>query len=117
MRKTISRFTSSFAALLTDQTTVIDADGRTENIRTAMLQALAEADDSPTQDTSKFWSDVMRAPDIQALWYLRSELLRSLSERHGEKAARQQLDTITEMFRGIVHKNQMPVAKPTGSRS
>ena len=38
MRKTISRFTSSFAALLTDQTTVIDADGRTENIRTAMLQ-------------------------------------------------------------------------------
>jgi hypothetical protein len=47
MRKAISRFTSSFAALLTDQTTVIDADGRTENIRTAMLQALSEVDGSP----------------------------------------------------------------------
>lgn len=45
MRKTISRFTSSFAALLTDQTTIIDADGRTENIRTAMLQALSQLED------------------------------------------------------------------------
>lgn len=69
MRKAISRFTPSLAALLTDQTTVIDADGRTENIRTAVLQALSEVDGSPA------------------------------------------LDTITEMFRGIVHKNQMPVAK------
>ncbi len=116
MRKTISRFTSSFAALLTDQSTVIDADARTENIRTAMLQALAEMDDIAAQDTSKTWSNVMRASDVQALWYLRSELLHALSERLGEREARQRLDTITEMFRGIVHKNQMPVAKPTGAR-
>lgn len=114
MRKTISRFTSSFAALMTDQATVIDADGRTENIRTAMLQALAEVDGGPALDTSKTWTDVVRASDIQTLWYLRSELLRLLSERHGEQAARQRLDTITEMFRGIVHKNQMPVAKLRG---
>lgn len=113
MRKTISRFKSSFAALLTDQTTVIDADGRTENIRTAMLQALSEVDGSPALDASKTWTDVVRAADIQTLWYLRSELLRLLSARHGEQAARQRLNTITEMFRGIVHKNQMPPAKHT----
>jgi hypothetical protein len=115
MRKTISRFTSSFAALLTDQTTNIDADGRTGEYPSPCCRR-CEVDDSPALDTSKTWTDVMRASDIQTLWYLRSELLRSLSERHGEKAARQQLDTITEMFRGIVHKNQMPVAKPTGAR-
>ena len=108
MRKTISRFTSSFAALLTDQTTVIDADARTENIRSAMLQALSQLEDGQAANDAKTWSDVMRATDIQTLWYLRSDLLRRLSVCHGEQAARQQLDAITEMFRGIVHKNQMP---------
>lgn len=116
MRKTISRFTSSFAALLTDQTTVIDADGRTENIRSAMLQALSQLEDGQAADGAKTGSDVMRATDIQTLWYLRSDLLLRLSECHGEQVARQRLDAITEMFRGIVHKNQMPVRNRSGGK-
>jgi predicted metalloprotease with PDZ domain len=109
MRNAISRFTSSFAALLTDRSTVIDADGRTENIRTAMLRALSGAGVNPTEgSSSKTWTDVMRASDGQTLWYLRSDVLILLSDCHGEVVARNTLDGITEMFRGLVHKNQMP---------
>ena len=115
MRNALSRFTSSFAALLTDQSTVIDADGRTENVRTAMLQALSGAAVNPPMGSpSKTWTDVMRASDSQTLWYLRSDVLILLSDCHGEQVARSTLDGITEMFRGIVHKNQMPGPRRLG---
>lgn len=115
MRNTIFRFTSSFAALLNDQNTVIDADGRTENIRAAMLQALSETGVNPHMGSSKTWADVVHASDIQTLWYLRSDVLRLLSDFHGEQAARHALNAITEMFRGIVPKNQMPKPRAMGA--
>ena len=108
MLKTISRFTSSFAALLTDQVTVIDAEGRMEDIRTAMLDALSELDGDHQTGASKAWADIARASDIQTLWYLRSDVLRLLADFYGELVARKRLHEITEMFRGIVPKNQMP---------
>ena len=108
MHHAIARFTSSFVALLIDQATVIDADGRTENIRTAMLQALLETDANPKMGFSQIWADVTRATDIQTFWYLRSDVLILLSNSQGEQAACDALDAITEMFRGIVPKNQMP---------
>lgn len=111
MQKTISRFTSSLAALLTDQTTVIDADGRTENIRTEMLRALYNINKPLQTDNSTLRACIERAVDIQTLWYLRSDLLRQLSNFHGEQLACPQLAAITEMFRGIVHKSQMPTTK------
>lgn len=113
MRKAISRFTSSFAALLSDQTTVIDADSRIETIRTAMLDALSDAEHHPIAGATRVWGDIARAGDVQTLWYLRSDVLRVLSEPHGELAARRQLDMMTEMFRGIVPLNQMPHQRRT----
>jgi len=113
MRKTISRFASSFAALIVDQSTVIDADGRTETIRNAMLQAIYKAFESQNIDGIKVWSSISRADDIQTLWYLRSDVLRLLSGRYGETASRKQLDSITELFRGVVADNQMPVVRRT----
>lgn len=108
MRKTISRFKSSFVALLRDQNTIIDADGRVEAIRTAMLDALANIDPNERMGSSKAWTDIARAADIQTLWYLRSDVLRLLSDFHGEQLARSKLEAMTEMFRGLVAPNQMP---------
>lgn len=108
MRKTISRFKSGFAALLTDQHTVIDADARTEDIRTAMLDALGCIAKNEAMGASKAWTDIARAADVQTLWYLRSDVLRLLSDFHGEQIARDKLAAMTEMFRGIVPPNQMP---------
>ncbi|MEI8155533.1 MAG: hypothetical protein WCH60_01610 [Burkholderiales bacterium] len=113
LKKTLSRFTSTFAALLTDQSTIIDADGRTENIRNAMLRALSTLEDHHQNDALKVWSDIVRADDIQALWYLRSDVLRLLADFGGESVARKKLDEISEMFRGMVPDNQMPTARRT----
>ena len=106
MRKTISRFTSSFAALLSDQDTVLNVDGRLESIRAAMLDALMELERVQGSD---IWSKVDGAGEVQSLWYLRSELMALLAAHGGERIARQKLDAITELFRGVVPNNQMPL--------
>ena len=42
------------------------------------------------------------ANDIQGLWYLRGDVLAALASVHGESKARQKLQRITPMFRGLV---------------
>jgi hypothetical protein len=111
MRKTISRFASSFAALLVDQSTVIDADGKTETIRSSLLTAIDEIYESKDIEAARVWSSLSRASDIQTLWYLRSDVLQLLSGQYGETVARTRIDAITEQFRGVVPDNQMPAAK------
>ena len=42
------------------------------------------------------------ANDIQALWYLRGDLMAALASTRGEMAARQQVQQITRMFEGLL---------------
>ena len=105
MLKTLSRFTSSFASLLSDPATEVDADGRIEDIRAAMMYQLTMIDDS--SDCSYVWSCVVRASDVQALWYLRCDLVSALADSVGEPAAREKVEPITEMFRGLVPRQYM----------
>ncbi len=114
MLKKISRFTSSFAALLTEQNTIIDVEGRLENIRVAMLDELTTLESNPHLQTSKVWTDIAQARDIQGLWYLRSELLRLLCEFHGEQGARVHMERITRMFQGVVPDSFMLLAASRG---
>ena len=71
----------------------------TEDIREAMLALLAETG-------SKQFANVTRrvryANDIQALWYLRGDLLAALAATQGEAEARQKVQRITEMFQGLL---------------
>jgi hypothetical protein len=113
IKKTLSRFTSTFAALLSVQSAIIDVDGRMENIRDAMLRALSTLEDHHQNDALKIWSEIVRATDIQTLWYLRSDVLRLLADFHGEPVARKKIDDISEMFRGMVPDNQMPSVRRT----
>lgn len=108
MLQAIARFRSSFATLFSDQTTVLDADGRTESARSAMLDALSCIARNESMGSSRTCADIARAADVQTLWYLRSDVLRLLSDFHGEQLARSQLEDITEMFRGMVSPSQMP---------
>ena len=114
MRKTLSRFTSSFAALLTEQNTIIDVEGRVENIRVAMLDELSVLESNPCIEISRTWTHIAQAPDIQALWYLRSEMLRLLGEFHGEQGARVHMDRITQMFQGVVPDSFMLLVESGG---
>lgn len=42
------------------------------------------------------------ATDVQALWYLRGDLLAALAAMHGERAAREQVAEITARFKGLL---------------
>lgn len=70
----------------------------TEDIREAMLALLA--------DGSKQFANVTRriryANDIQALWYLRGDLMAALATTLGEAAAREKVQQITQMFHGLL---------------
>jgi hypothetical protein len=113
IKKTLSRFTSTFAALLSDPGNIVDAAEHVENIRGAMLRALSELDDHHDNDALKVWSEIVRANDIQTLWYRRSDVLRLLADFHGEPVAREKLHEISEMFRGLVPGSQMPSVRRT----
>jgi hypothetical protein len=71
----------------------------TEDIREAMLALLGE-------NGSKQFANVTRriryANDIQALWYLRGDLMAALATTLGEAGAREQVQRITHMFQGLL---------------
>lgn len=71
----------------------------TEDIREAMLALLGE-------DGPKLHPHLTRriryASDIQALWYLRGDLMATLATTHGEAGARERVQSITNMFRGLL---------------
>jgi hypothetical protein len=109
MLRRISRFATSFAALLSDgrTSTFIDAEDQIEKIQEAMRACLL-AQVSNESALPKIFFDVGRAVEVQTLWYLRSDLFGLLSAYCGEQAAQKELGVITEMFRGIIPNDQMP---------
>jgi hypothetical protein len=71
----------------------------TEDIREAMLGLLGE---SGTKQFANVTRRIRYANDVQALWYLRGDLMASLAATQGEVAARQQVQQITRMFDGLL---------------
>lgn len=108
MIRKLTRFVSSFAALLSDPSVSVP-ESRIREIRNAMLAALSGNTDLEN-GLPGVWINIDRASDIQALWYLRTDLLSLLADEYNEQEARARLATITEMFRGLVPDNQMPRA-------
>lgn len=72
---------------------------RMDEIRRAMLDLLGERGPS---DYPGFVRRVRFANDLQTLWYARSDLMGALAALHGEGRAREQLEPVTEMFRGLI---------------
>ena len=71
----------------------------TEDIREAMLAVLSE---SGAKQFPQLTRRIRYASDIQALWYLRGDLMAALAAMHGEVAARKRIDSITSQFRGLL---------------
>lgn len=70
---------------------------RMDQIRRAMLDLLGDRGQS---DYPLFVRRVRFAADMQALWYARSDLMGALATLHGEARAREQIEPVTELFRG-----------------
>jgi hypothetical protein len=79
-----------------------------------MLDELAVLEVNPSIQISGTWTAIAKAHDIQALWYLRSEMSRLLGEFHGEQGARVHMDRITQMFQGVVPDSFMLLAASRG---
>ena len=74
-------------------------EDRTEEIRQAMLALLGE-------EGARRFPHVARriryAGDIHSLWYLRGDLMGVLADLGSERTAREQIETLTGMFRGLL---------------
>ena len=95
-----SKFASSLLSLLGDPPPTKGAQVCLTDIRQAMLDCLSGV--SPCPHQTKVWARVLYAPDIQALWYLRGDLMTLLAGPLGESAAKAQLQTISDMFDGLL---------------
>ena len=58
--------------------------------------------------TARITQRVHFADDIESLWYLRQDLLLTLSALNGEAAARRQLREINSLFKGRLPETMVP---------
>lgn len=70
-----------------------------EDIREQMLEMLGESGQKSFPHVAR---RIRYAGDIQALWYLRGDLMAALAAQHGESLARQKLASISEQFQGLL---------------
>ena len=70
-----------------------------EDIQTSMLEVISDVGDSAS---ARMVRRIEGAVDIAALWYLRSDLMAIVARRHGEAAAREILESITDMFENML---------------
>ncbi len=91
--------TSCLALLGWAEPTPMAIGERTEDIRQLMLVELGE------QGEKKFPGVARRlryAPDIQGLWYARSDLMAILANTYGETVAREKIADISGRFKGLL---------------
>lgn len=70
-----------------------------EDVRETMLDLMGEAGFTKYPALTR---RLRYAADIQALWYLRGDLMGALAAMHDERVAREQLASVTQMFKGLV---------------
>lgn len=70
-----------------------------EDVRETMLAALGDAGSTHFPHITR---RIRYAGDIQALWYLRGDLMAALASEHGEVLARQKVASITAQFGGLL---------------
>jgi hypothetical protein len=73
-----------------------------EDIREAMLDGLSVPG---AATASKLELKVTYATDLNDLWYLRGDVMAAIAAVDGEVAARQKLDQISGMFKGLLPKS------------
>ena len=71
----------------------------TEDIREAMLSALGVTGQKNFPHVTR---RIRYANDLQALWYLRGDLMGTLAALYSESVAREQVASITDQFNGLL---------------
>lgn len=71
----------------------------TEDIREAMLDVMGEAGQKNYPNVAR---RIRYASDIQALWYLRGDLMAALASLHSESVARDKIAAVSGRFNGLL---------------
>ena len=95
-----SKFASSLISFFHDSPPDTHIESCVQEIREKMLDSLRHL--TSTHVLCIVVGRVRCAPHIQALWYLRSDVMTLLAGQYGESAAREELRAITDMFRGLL---------------
>ena len=80
-------------------------DRQMVQIRTSMLSLL---DARPGNNVRRVVQRVRFADDLEALWYLRQDVLTTLAEIDGEPSARRQMRRINSLFKGGLPQTMGP---------
>jgi hypothetical protein len=74
-------------------------DGAADAIREEMLDLLNACG---AKQFPQLVRRIRYAEDLQALWYLRGDLMAALAALHGERTAREKIASVTAMFTGLL---------------
>jgi len=82
-----------------------------EDIRKKML---ALASTVPDEQSAAARRRIRYADDIETLWFIRGELMGLLARTHGEAAALEQIDIVSEMFEDLLPPGLRSRPSPLG---
>ena len=77
-------------------------NARTEVIREMMLNELGDYGEKKFPAITR---RIRYAPDVQGLWYARSDVMAILANTHGETIAREKIANISLRFNGLLPKS------------
>ena len=92
---------SSIYAMFSVSTRATQADDAAtmDQIREAML---AHCGDDPGERAAGLARRIRYATDLQALWFMRGEIMQLLARNEGEAAARGKVDELSALFSGLL---------------
>lgn len=73
-----------------------------EDVRSSMLELAASC---PKEHAEKLAFRIRFAPEVQTLWFMRSELMAVLARTYGEAVAREKVVGLGVEFRGLLPKS------------
>jgi hypothetical protein len=88
---------NSFFSMLGANSSTSSQEQRMDEVRDAMLEALGE---EGKQIYPVLYARVSFAQTVEALWYMRSDLMVSISALRGEAVAGMDMQRISAMFKG-----------------
>jgi hypothetical protein len=87
------------------------ADVCMEDIRDSMLSMIAGIEDDRAPHVTR---RIRYAGDVQGLWFLRGDLMAVLASSHGETAALEMIETVSEMFHDLLPQGLRSRPSPLG---
>jgi hypothetical protein len=103
-----SRFASSLMSLFGETAPDASHASRLKEARQAMLDCLVGFD--PSEELTYLLNRVQYAPDLQSLWYLRSDMMQLLAGHVGERIAKARIQYVTTLFCAFLPVAQRPRA-------